>query len=175
MIYFSSDWHLGHSNIIKFCNRPFASVSEMDKAIIDNYHSIVKEDDDFYFLGDFSWYRDGRSVAYWNSLPGRKHFITGNHDDFLERNVIMTPLMDITINKFPVTLCHYPLLSWNRSHFGAISLYGHHHTLDTTIVFPGKRVNVSCDLWDFKPVSWENIQREANKLPNNWDYMGDRK
>ena len=62
MIYFTSDWHLGHANIIKYCERPFKSVSDMDRILIQNYNEIVDQDDTVYFLGDFCFHKD---VKYW--------------------------------------------------------------------------------------------------------------
>lgn len=53
-IYFTSDLHLGHDNIIRFCNRPFSSVEEMNDRIIQNYNSIVHKNDLVYILGDFN-------------------------------------------------------------------------------------------------------------------------
>jgi len=174
MIYFSSDWHLGHSNIIKFCDRPFSSTGEMDKAILDRYCETVKPEDTFYFLGDFSWYNWKRNYEIWSSLPGTKYFIKGNHDKDVDEFIDTSTISNIWVEKNPVTLCHYPMLSWDKSHFGAIQLYGHHHTLDTNSIFPGKRINVACDKWDFRPVSWDTIKRVADKLPNNWDYIEGR-
>lgn len=174
MIYFSSDWHLGHKNIIKFCNRPFENTDIMDKTILDNYRKTVKDDDEFYYLGDFSWLQSGESVAIWNSLPGKKFFIAGNHDDGIIGRMRSYVILDIFVNKVPVTLCHYPMLSWNKSHFGAIQLHGHHHTLNVNTVFPGKRINVACDMWNFMPVSADEVLRAASKLPNNWDYIEKR-
>jgi calcineurin-like phosphoesterase family protein len=52
MDWFSSDWHLGHENIIRICDRPFSSVEEMDKTIMGNMLSVMKRKDTLYFLGD---------------------------------------------------------------------------------------------------------------------------
>ena len=44
-IYVTSDTHFNHKNIIEYCNRPYSSVEEMNKAIIDNWNSVVKDED----------------------------------------------------------------------------------------------------------------------------------
>ena len=51
-IFAISDTHFGHSNIIKYCDRPFHSVSEMNEKLIDNWNNIVTEQDHIYHLGD---------------------------------------------------------------------------------------------------------------------------
>ena len=83
MIYFSSDLHLGHDEIVSLCNRPFRNSTQMDKRIIRNFNEIVKPDDDLYILGDFSIKTKSHRGAYENwtqKLNGRKHLIMGNHD-----------------------------------------------------------------------------------------------
>ena len=72
MTYFTADLHLGHDNIISFCNRPFKNIEEMDKAIIDNWNSKVTEKDEVWILGDFS-YRSVKNVEnYLQKLKGKK-------------------------------------------------------------------------------------------------------
>src|SRR5690349_6114561 len=80
MQYFSSDWHLGHANIIKYDNRPFKDVEEMNSVIINNHNSIVKPEDEFYFLGDFCMGDHSKAEGYLQRINGKKYFIRGNHD-----------------------------------------------------------------------------------------------
>lgn len=141
-LYFTSDLHFGHEGIIKVCNRPFKDTDEMDKAIIDNWNSIIKDDDTVISLGDFSWRLGDNNIRYYiNALKGNKIFIKGNHD---KNEKIFPILYDGFINikvkdNNPtdsvekgyqhITLCHYPMLSWYQSHRGAWQLFGHWHTL----------------------------------------------
>ena len=57
MIFVTSDLHFGHANVIKFDNRPFQNVEEMDRALIALWNETVSKRDTVYILGDFSWYR----------------------------------------------------------------------------------------------------------------------
>jgi calcineurin-like phosphoesterase family protein len=78
-IYFTSDHHFWHANVIKYCNRPFASVEEMNEMMVKNWNDIIKPEDDVYVLGDFSM--AFRSVELYSArLMGRKFLISGNHD-----------------------------------------------------------------------------------------------
>lgn len=67
MNYFISDLHFGHFNIIRYDNRPFNSVDEMDKVLIDNWNSVVSDDDTIYILGDISWHNEEKTVQIFNS------------------------------------------------------------------------------------------------------------
>lgn len=77
--WFTSDWHFGHRNVINYCNRPYADVDTMTKAMIKIWNDTVKPDDIVYFIGDFSlnpkW-----SKVITPQLNGRKIMIPGNHD-----------------------------------------------------------------------------------------------
>jgi calcineurin-like phosphoesterase family protein len=53
-IFFTSDTHFNHKNIIKLCNRPFTSIEEMNEKIIENWNNIVKPEDIVWHLGDFA-------------------------------------------------------------------------------------------------------------------------
>lgn len=87
MIFFTSDLHLGHANVICHCNRPFASVEEMDETLIRNWNQRVKTNDTVYVLGDLMFRNQKPPEEYLDRLKGRKHLITGNHDRDWEKNV----------------------------------------------------------------------------------------
>lgn len=79
MIWFTSDPHIYHTNVIKYCNRPYSSVEEMNEALVNNWNSIVMPEDTVYCLGDFSM--AARPVETFSPrLMGKKYLVPGNHD-----------------------------------------------------------------------------------------------
>lgn len=77
--YFISDTHFGHENIIKYCNRPFKDVTEMDRTIIENYNKDISKDDIVFFLGDIGFNQKPIKEII-PQLKGTKILIRGNHD-----------------------------------------------------------------------------------------------
>ena len=84
MIFFTSDHHWNHSSvtggIITFCNRPFSDIPTMNREMIKTWNSIIKDDDEVYYLGDFSFGSKKRIGFFINQLKGKIYFIKGNHD-----------------------------------------------------------------------------------------------
>ena len=79
MVYFTSDTHFDHANVIRFCNRPFATVEEMNEALITNWNRKVHRDDTVYIMGDM-FFRTTDPEPILQRLKGKKHLIVGNHD-----------------------------------------------------------------------------------------------
>ena len=142
-IYFTSDLHLQHANIIELCDRPYSSLEEMNKALISNWNNTIKHGDWVYILGDFCWGDRKMWVYFLHQLPGNKILIQGNHDkdNNIPRDMFVDVIdgflnmeikdPDIQSKSQRLTLCHYPMLSWYQSHKGAWQLFGHWHTLAT--------------------------------------------
>lgn len=176
MIYYTSDLHLGHANIIRLCNRPFENVEEMDKAIIDNFNQVVNSNDDVYILGDVIYKSGKRPEEYLRQLNGKKHLIVGNHDGTILKNSESTFKYLETINKLAtiqdeghqVILCHYPMAEWEGFFRGSIHLYGHVHNNEENAArkimknIPNA-FNVGVDIWDFKPVTLKEILSGGNR------------
>ena len=190
MIYFTSDFHLSHNNIRTYCNRPFDSVKEMDNTILSNLHTTLKKGDILYFLGDLSMGQVGvqRFLEDVKTIGVEVHIILGNHDrdlqNFLSRNRNFYPVRSISdikniiLEGQSVTLCHYPMLTFNKSHYGAWQLYGHHHNGNFHANIPpavaGKRMNVGVDVNNFMPVSWEKVKEYMSHQPNNFDLIPEK-
>ncbi len=131
--FFTSDYHLFHANVIKYDNRPFLNVEEMNQTIIENHNKIVQKDDDFYFLGDFAFAKEYEIEKLISQLNGNLHFIKGNHDKYDTINLYkkygnyLGELKEIFIFNKKIVLCHYAMRVWNKSHHGTWHLYGHSH------------------------------------------------
>ena len=149
-IWFTSDTHFYHGNIIKFCDRPFRDAHEMTEQLITNWNSVVQPGDEVYHLGDFAFASKGKVVELLCRLKGIKHIIAGNHDRSLikrdnDHNIIVREQVvphvkwikdchELTIQdksvkhkKTMIVLSHYAHRVWNKSHWGAWHLYGHSH------------------------------------------------
>ena len=82
--YFTSDLHFGHENVIRFDNRPFETVDEMDAELIRKWNAKVDRDDLVYVLGDMIWKtKNGTAEDLIHNLNGQIILIRGNHDRFL--------------------------------------------------------------------------------------------
>lgn len=80
-VWFTSDYHMGHGNIIGLCQRPFASVEAMEIEIIERHNSVVGSDDEVYDLGDFAYRCSSQHAAdCLRRLNGRRTMLWGNHD-----------------------------------------------------------------------------------------------
>lgn len=157
MIYFTSDTHFGHRNIIEYCNRPFKDVEEMDREIINNINSMVKHDDTLYHLGDFSF-----NVGKYRALINCKNIILvlGNHDKYKYARGYFNAISEylkIVVNNKKIILCHYPFAKWDCSHHGSYHLFGHCHGNHNKWIeehMPhGLLMDVGVDCNDFKPIS----------------------
>lgn len=145
MIWFSADWHLGHSGILKHqVDRQFADTEEMDTVLLDSINAVIKPNDTLYFLGDFCW-RASRAGHYRQRINVKKLFVCrGNHDaaSLVKHVSRMELMLFIKVNNIKFHLSHYPLLSWSSMHHGGYHLYGHcHGTFEDqlNIWFPGRR------------------------------------
>ena len=174
MIYYISDLHLGHFNIINMCDRPYSDVEQMNEDLINKWNNRVKKNDTIYFLGDFSMkLSNEKSLEYLKRLNGIKYFIKGNHDknSFLEeakRQNLINDYFDykeINDNGRFVILCHYPLVSWNGMYRNSYHLYGHVHQ---NIIEPvTRRYCVCVEVNNYEPVTLnELIQNQEIRRAN---------
>ena len=172
-IFFTSDLHFGHKNIIRFDNRPFFSVEEMDNALISNWNRKVSDEDTVYVLGDISWYNDEKTVEIFNKLRGNKILIKGNHDRAhgKVRNCFkeIADYKEIYVGENKIILCHYPIIFFNRHHYGAYMFYGHVHNSHEWQMTDNYRqeleqLDIECNAYNvgvmvqnYEPVTFEEV------------------
>lgn len=183
-VYFTSDLHLGHRNIIASCGRNFMSVDEMNETLIYNWNMKVMKDDDVYILGDFSYRSSVHVATYLRKLLGKKHLILGNHDlkwiknieNMNEYFVSICDMQLISIENKLITLTHYPMLEWNRSRYASRQenstswlIHGHIHNDTEGMAFRFIRDNLPCalnasvDINNFEPVTFDELLENNNR------------
>jgi len=156
-IWFTSDTHYSHANIIRFCKRPFEDVEAMNEALIANHNECVKPGDTVYHLGDFAW-TNHASVFY--RLNGNKLLLLGNHDWKRLRELKKLPwgwikdVYNLRVAGTKIWLNHFAQRAWPAGHHGAIHLYGHSHG---SLPDFGRSTDVGVDAWDYKPVHLDTI------------------
>jgi len=139
MNYYIADLHFGHDNILLYDNRPFSSIDEMDAKLVQNWNSVVSDDDTVYHLGDFSWRKYESWVDVIRQLNGKIFFVKGNHDreNYLnqllndkrvkDRIVGWENYKEVSDAGRMVVLSHYYMTSHNGMFRGSKHLYGHVH------------------------------------------------
>lgn len=164
MIWFTSDEHYGHRNIIDFCNRPFKDVDDMTEKLIENHNSAVKKGDLVYHLGDMFWrsLTVEQAVAIRQRLVGQHYYIYGNHCELFRHKILRDQFVwcrdvfNLKIQGLPnIWLSHYAHEDWNGSHRGSYHLFGHVHGAKPNPV--GLKMDVGVDLHDYRPVSLDEI------------------
>lgn len=170
MRYFTGDEHYGHDarfgkgGIIYWAERPYKNIDTMANSIIRRNNEIVQDDDEVYHLGDIFWYgpeRKGSTIQIMKRLKGIHHLILGNHDklkpfDYIDIGFtsVHTSLL-IEIQGLYFVLAHDPSV-YIALPKNTYLLCAHIHTLFKYL--PEKNVlNVGVDVWDFRPVSEDQI------------------
>lgn len=172
--FFTSDLHLSHRNIIKYCKRPFIDENEMNEVIISRWNSTVSPKDIVYVVGDVTFEKDeAKRDQILYQLNGEKHLVWGNHDKLLHKwQRHFKTAKDIATLHVPpeanngkgqrIVMCHYAMRVWDQSHYGTWHLYGHSHGS-----LPDDENMLSCDVgvdsWDFTPVSMEQLAQHMAK------------
>ena len=180
-LFLTSDSHLGHFNICKYCHRPFQSRSEMDQTLIKNWNEVVPEDGIVVHCGDFMLPHNEdikEYNKYLNQLNGRVLLLRGNHDlaslDWVSDKLIaVRDQAMIVIDGVKIFAQHYPCAAFN----GDYHVYGHIHTLtdgtcygvdgDVTKVMRKNTYDVGVDQNGYTPVSYWQLCDIFRKKMNN--------
>ena len=171
-IFFISDTHFSHYNIMKYSDRPFKDTNEMDETMIKNWNNIVPKDGIVFHLGDFAW----KEVSKWkdirSQLNGSIHLIYGNHDERLLKQIKdlfeeVTNYKEINVIDVDsiyqnglqnIILFHYPIRSWNRQFHGSWSLSGHCHPKEQRADEHEAWMDVGVDANNFTPVTYQQVK-----------------
>lgn len=172
-LWFTSDTHFCHENIVKFSGRPFANAAEMNEELIRRWNETVPEDGIVFHLGDFCMggSKEWNDIMY--QLHGKIYLILGNHDmknikqGFMQRFELVTQQMSIRVGGQSIILNHNPFLCYGGSYRDVWQLFGHVHSgplshtgLDhprLNMLFP-LQYDVGVDNNDFRPVSFTEVK-----------------
>ena len=156
--YFIADTHFGHGGALGLYRRPFASVPEMDAAMLAAWQAVVGPADEVWHLGDFAVGRRVDAAGLLATLPGRKHLVTGNNDPAaitaLPGWASVQPYAEFTLDGTALVLCHYALRTWRDMGRGAWNLHGHSHGRLKPLP---RQVDVGVDAWQFRPVTLAQV------------------
>jgi calcineurin-like phosphoesterase family protein len=167
--WFTSDTHFGHTNIIRFCNLPYANADDMDRDMIDNWNALVDPEDIVFHLGDVSFHKVEKTKEILNSLNGRKHLIKGNHDHTDNYKRCFHSIQDYLFLKnyngygTDIALFHYPIESWNKKYYNSLHLHGHSHGTSEIVK---NRFDVWTGNYGMKPVLLEDLLELVDRTKN---------
>lgn len=176
MIYFTADQHFGHANIIKHCNRPFNAVAEMDEYLLEQWNNCVGANDTVYILGDLFFRNTVSADEYLCKLHGKKHLIKGNHDkDWMKKTDLekhfqsISNMLEISDGSHKITLCHYPMMTWNGVSKGSYLIYAHIHNKTDAAYFQllksmPNALNAGVDINNFRPVTFAELVKNNQKF-----------
>lgn len=188
--WFTSDTHFGHTNIIKYCNRPFKDAQEMDEILIQRWNEVVKPSDHLYHLGDVTmgWGKSGeveRLASILSRLNGKKRLILGNHDQFEVLDYVAAGFEKVkAVHRFAnMWFTHIPIHPSSMSRCLA-NIHGHTHEQPNyppikravyDEVWDGKEpvreglspyINICVEHTNYRPISLEEIQVLVRKAIN---------
>jgi calcineurin-like phosphoesterase family protein len=158
--FFSSDHHFFHANIIRYCNRPFSSVEEMNEALIQRWNAVVSPDDSVYYLGDMFMGQKKDWPGIRSRLNGLVFFVVGNHD---RKKILQDMGFECVVDKLCIE--HQGdgkvsrVLLQHQPNFAVASEFdfhfcGHVHEKWRR---KGNIVNVGVDVWDFTPRTFDEL------------------
>lgn len=180
-MFFTADLHLLHERVIQYSKRPFKNKDHMTEELVSAWNRVVSLADATYVLGDVALGNSSAAASILRRLNGTKHLIAGNHDarsvesqEFLACFQSVGSLETIKIadqsapNGFQLAvLCHYPMMVWDRSHYGAWQLHGHCHgslpddrsamRLDVEIDFAAQK------LGEYRPWSYDEVRQHMSR------------
>jgi calcineurin-like phosphoesterase family protein len=176
-LFFTSDTHFGHVNVLKYSKRPFRNIDHHDESLIKNWNSVVPPDGIVIHQGDFAFSLKSEKLKWiLESLNGIIYLTKGNHEkEILKKQWSRNYFEDIKDrielqindnNKIITIVCdHFPLYTWNKSQYGSYHTYGHVHG---NLVLPRKNsYEIGVDINNYYPVSYSDLVIKINKKNND--------
>ncbi len=174
MIYYTADLHFGHDASIGKYGRPFLTVEDMDRALINSWNKKVRPKDTVYIVGDFMSRAQANPAYYLEKLNGEKHLVVGNHERFwtnrcnLQRYFKTVGLFaEVNDEGQRVVLFHFPMVEWWGDRRGSTLVYGHVHNRESEPTISTLRslknaYNAGVDINNFYPVTLAQLAKNHN-------------
>jgi calcineurin-like phosphoesterase family protein len=170
--FITSDEHFGHDFIRKVKNRPFRDVYEMQEEMIARHNKKVPDSKNFLTIhaGDLFWRTldPDECMGILNRLHGRHALVWGNHDDVIQESEWLQSAFEwckdihqLYFNKHKLTICHYAMRVWPKSHQGHWHVYGHSHQ---ELPPQGLSFDIGVEGHNYEPWSLEEIESKMQKL-----------
>ena len=177
-LFFTSDPHFGHENILKYCHRPFSSIEEHDEELIRLWNETVPEDGIVFILGDIGFCSETYLKTILNRLNGKIYWIIGNHDwrritpGIMNRFECITQQMVITVDNKLIYLNHFPFLCYpNSDRHPVYQFFGHVHSgplsgssdISRLVHLNKRQYDVGVDNNEYKPISFQDIMKKIGE------------
>lgn len=196
-VFFTSDTHFGHKNILKFCNRPFENIKQHNEALVQYWNETVGPNDIIFHLGDFFWFNSRtETLKLIKQLNGQIYVVPGNHDTINQFEYCLRDLPNFHLisdvacvfltnydsnqpgKSIEIYLSHFVLSTWSHRDRKAINLFGHIHSgplanvdFDDDIPLRSYQYDVGCDNNNYRPIEIREILKIMdwpNKNPNDF-------
>lgn len=173
-VWFTSDHHFNHTNIIDYCGRPFVKpdgqpdVKLMEEVMVQRWNERVQPGDHVYYLGDFAFGGLAEVKRILNRLNGDSILVKGNHDRHSNTRLLdigflsVSKSLDVWMNGKRLYLSHRPPVDLDWALYD-LALCGHvHERWKVRLGAFCSTINVGVDAWDFRPISLEEALAAAH-------------
>lgn len=177
MYYYTADLHFDYSNVLTGRpgqqGRPFATVEDMNRSIIERFNQVLSKDDILIILGDVACYKVN-PAKYLKEIRGKKVLIVGNHDkEPLSHKSFRDCFVDIRESEIikegdeKIFLSHYPMAEWDGMYKGLWHFYGHIHNsimgAGLLMQYYPRAINVGVDVHGFYPKTAKELMEEKTE------------
>ena len=165
-IWFIGDSHFNHRMIIPYCNRPFATVSEMNKTLIDNWNKVVRKEDKVIMNGDFALSGKDKIIEIGQQLNGRKTLVLGNHDGaslktYYDAGFEMVSKYPIVVEEFFI-VSHMPQYVQENGVY--VNIFAHVHDSPAFKDVDARSFCTSAERINYTPILFEDIKAQIQAV-----------